>query len=55
MMENGKAAADVAVPTLLYLMGLEQPEEMTGESMVRFYSQRMASMGRITIVFRCLF
>ena len=36
MMEKREGGlADIA-PTLLYLMGLEQPEEMTGESMVRF-------------------
>lgn len=36
MMEKREGGlADIA-PTLLYLMGLEQPDEMTGESMVRF-------------------
>ena len=36
MMENRLGGlADIA-PTLLYLMGMEEPEEMTGESMIRF-------------------
>jgi len=36
MIENREGSlADIA-PTLLYLMSLEQPEEMTGESLVRF-------------------
>ena len=36
MMEKREGGlADIA-PTLIHLMGLEQPEEMTGESMVRF-------------------
>ncbi len=36
MIENRAGGlADIA-PTLLYLMGIEQPEEMTGESLVRF-------------------
>ena len=36
MIENRAGGlADIA-PTLLYLMGIEQPDEMTGESLVRF-------------------
>ncbi len=36
MMENRQGGlADIA-PTLLYLMGLDEPDEMTGESLVRF-------------------
>lgn len=36
MMENREGGLSDIAPTLLYLMGLEQPDEMTGESMVRF-------------------
>jgi 2,3-bisphosphoglycerate-independent phosphoglycerate mutase len=34
-MESGGALQDIA-PTLLAMMGLPQPEEMTGRSLIRF-------------------